>query len=609
MNLIVYYYPVFFRLVLLMLMMANIIQPGVIHAQNQTDSLKQLISKGDQDPGKLSILYAMLSRQYYLENNDSCLSTGHAGLMLAEKARSRDGILKNCLYLGLYLLRNDSLPLSKKYFLRANKLRTVTTDPVDKMKILNGLGYISELQSDFAGALNYYLQGKKTAEETGHNEWKADFLNNIAVLYNSAGIYRKCVELYEEAMEIYLKMSDSALYANTLVNIGEAFRGLNMNDSALAYYNRSYPIQKRLNNQYGLANIYLGFASVKMMETGYTEALAFLSNSREMIDALDTSFYGSSLFIRVEMEEKMAFIFQKMKFYRKADSLYKTAWQHARQGTFLQFETDAIKGLSEVFELRGMTDSALIYSKLHHIYADSLWKVKDGQKIALTELEFNVKNENERKQVAEVKRQSLWIRNQLLFILIISGIFSIAIVLLLLYLLQRSKTHRLSLMETNLKLEKMNLQLEKEHLEKNIDQKNKEVMSQSMSLVEKNEKMAEISSRLIGLMENTGREENRPLQTLVHDLQSQYSDNIFEEFNAHFLAIHPDFHKLLARDFPELSPNDIKLCMFIRLNLTNKETAQITHKTEHSIKVARYRLRKKLSLGRKEILATFLSKY
>jgi tetratricopeptide (TPR) repeat protein len=596
-------------MILLMLMTASMLQTRIMCAQNRTDSLKQLISKGGQDPGKLSVLYAVLAREYYLRNNDSCIFTGHVGLKLAEKAGSRDGIIKNCLYLGLYLMRNDSLLLSKKYFLRANKLRTVTTDPVDKMKILNGLGYISELQSDFAGALNYYLQGQTTAVEAGRKEWKADFLNNIAVLYSSAGMYRKCIDLYEEAMDIYLVEKDSSLYANTLINIGEAFRGLKMTDSALFFYNRAFPIQKRLNNQYGLANLYLGFASIKMEEKRYPEALIFIRNSREMIDALDSSFHGSSLFIRVEMEQKMAFIFQKMKLYLKADSLYKIAWQHARQGSFLQYETDAIKGLSEVFELRGQADSALKYAKLHHKYADSLWKVKDGQKIALTELEFNVKNEKEQQRVDEVKRESLWIRNRLLFILTISGIFSIAIVLLLLYLLQRSKTHRLSLMETNLKLEKMNLQLDKEHLEKNIDQKNKEAMSQSMSLVEKNEKMAEISSRLLGFMANTGRKDDSQLQILVHDLQSHYSDRVFEEFNAHFLKVHPDFSRRLSLDFPGLSANDIRLCMFIKLNLTNKETAQIMHKTEHSIKIARHRLRKKLFLGPEVNLAMFFNKY
>lgn len=594
---------------LIMFLLVAMLQTYDMQGQTRTDSLQKLILRGEHGQEKMSVLYALLTREYYLKNNDSCLSTGYKGLKLAEISGSREGIIKNCMYVGLYLLRNDSLASAKKYLLKANHLLTTSSDHLDKMRTLNGLGYVSELQSDFAGALNYYLHGKEEAEKTGHVEWKADFINNISVLYSSAGMYVKCIDLYREAMKIYLELKDSTLYANTLVNLGEVFCGLRMPDSALKYYNRSLPIQKRLNNHYGLANIYLGLAYLKMEEHRYVEALDFLNNTRVMIAALDTSFHGSSLFITVEMEQKMAVTYQKMKQYVKADSLFRKALQHGQQGSFLQVETDAIKGLSEISELRGHTSQALYYAKLHHKYADSLWKFRNGQKIALTEFEFNYKNEFKQHKTEEEISESLRKRNKLIYIMIVSVVVGIAVVLLLLYLLQRSKSRQLSLVEKNLQLEKLNLQLEKKNLVRNIDEKNKEVMSQSMSLVEKNEKMAEISNRLQSLVKNTENENDKPFQTLIHDVQSHYSDRIFEDFNAHFLRIHPDFCKKLSIDFPELSPNDIKLSTFFRLNLTNKETAQIIHKTEHSIKIARHRLRKKLSLSKEEHLTTFLSKY
>ena len=56
-------------------------------------------------------------------------------------------------------------------------------------------------------------------------------------------------------------------------------------------------------------------------------------------------------------------------------------------------------------------------------------------------------------------------------------------------------------------------------------------------------------------------------------------------------------------------PNEIKLCAYFRLNLTNKEIALVAHKNEHSIKIARHRLRKKLQLDNKENLTLFLLKY
>lgn len=587
----------------------NLLTSNHLLSQSKVDSLKQMIRQGDPDQGKLSLKYASLAREYCLKNNDSCLIAGFTGLKLAEKAGSREGIIKNCVQLALFHLWADSLNVSKRYFLRANDLFTSETDPLDRMRALNGLGYITELQSDFAGAIGYYLQGKRVAEESGHDEWKADFINNIAVVYNSAGIYRKCISLYQESIKIYQEQNDSVLYANTLVNIGAAYLGLKMVDSAMIYYNLSLPIQRRLHNYYGLANLNLGLATIKMDALEFDEALDLLKSIRTMIDSLDESFHGSALFIKVEMELKTAVIYLKIKNFREAEPLFRLVRAHAMEGSFLRYETEALRGLSELFVLKGFIDSALWYSNLHHKYSDSLLTIRNEQKIALMLQEFNHIIEKERKEADEVKRASGRSRNLLVFVLAISVVFAIAVVLLLLYLLQRSKSHRLSLMEANLRLEKSNLELEKAGLEKDNYLKSKEVMAQSMSLVEKNELMAEMSDRLKGLIKSNPGEDNITLSSLVHDIQTKQSDGFWEEFNTHFREIHADFYKRFSSDFPGLTPNEVKLCAFIKLNLSTKEIARITRKTEHSIKIARYRLRRKLNLEREANLTMFLGKY
>ncbi len=595
---------------LLVLFLAfNLLTDKNIYAQSKADSFKQLIQKGESDPGKLSLIYAKLAREYCLQNNDSCLLYGKRGLKIAETAGNRDGIIKNCVQLGLYLLRNDSLKSSKRYFLKANDLFTPETDPLEQMRTLNGLGYISELQSDYSGAISYYLQGKRVAGESGREEWRADFINNIAVVYNSAGIYRKCIELYRESMKIYKEQNDSVLYANTLVNIGASYLGLKMADSAMVYYKLSLPIQKRLANYYGLANLYQGLATLKIEAADYAGALDLIKTIRTMIDSLNESFHGTPLFIEVGMELNTALIYQKTRKYREAEIHFRHVREMAMAGSFLRYETEALRGLSEVFVMRGITDSALCYSNLYHKYSDSNLTIRNDQMIALTVQEFNNKIDQERQVANEMKRESLRTRNLLVFILAISAVVAIAALLLLLYLLQRSKSHRLSLVEANLRLEKECLQSEKSSLEKDINLKNKEVMSKAMSLVEKNEQMAEVSNRLKGLMENTGKEVDVTLRSLVHDIQSQYTERFWEDFNVCFLKVHSDFYNRLSTEFPGLTPNEIRLCAFIKLKLTTKETAEITRKTEHSIKIARHRLRKKLSLKRDENLTMFLNKY
>lgn len=66
------------------------------------------------------------------------------------------------------------------------------------------------------------------------------------------------------------------------------------------------------------------------------------------------------------------------------------------------------------------------------------------------------------------------------------------------------------------------------------------------------------------------------------------------------------YFKQLNESFPTLTLNERKLCVFLKLNMTNKDIAQITFQSEEALKKARMRLRKKLELDRDENLAGFI---
>lgn len=84
-------------------------------------------------------------------------------------------------------------------------------------------------------------------------------------------------------------------------------------------------------------------------------------------------------------------------------------------------------------------------------------------------------------------------------------------------------------------------------------------------------------------------------------------DDEWQEFQAFFGEIHPDFtKKLFALSDNSLSTAEMRLGMLLRLNLSSKEIASITQVTPDSVRVARYRLRRKLPIDTKEELATYL---
>ena len=83
-------------------------------------------------------------------------------------------------------------------------------------------------------------------------------------------------------------------------------------------------------------------------------------------------------------------------------------------------------------------------------------------------------------------------------------------------------------------------------------------------------------------------------------------DNDWEQFAVHFDLVHANFLSNLKEKYLNLSPNDLKLCAYLKLNLSSKEIAQLLNITSRAVEVGRYRLRKKLNLKPEVNLFNFL---
>ena len=56
------------------------------------------------------------------------------------------------------------------------------------------------------------------------------------------------------------------------------------------------------------------------------------------------------------------------------------------------------------------------------------------------------------------------------------------------------------------------------------------------------------------------------------------------------------FQRTLKKQFPELTSYDLRLCTYLKFNLSTKEIATLLNITPDSAKKAKHRLRKKLHL-------------
>ena len=73
-----------------------------------------------------------------------------------------------------------------------------------------------------------------------------------------------------------------------------------------------------------------------------------------------------------------------------------------------------------------------------------------------------------------------------------------------------------------------------------------------------------------------------------------------------FVEVHKEFYEALNTAYPGLTPNEKRLCAFLRMNMTTKEISALTHQSVKSINMARFRLRKKMNMDHDENLISFL---
>lgn len=155
--------------------------------------------------------------------------------------------------------------------------------------------------------------------------------------------------------------------------------------------------------------------------------------------------------------------------------------------------------------------------------------------------------------------------------------------------------------------EKEIISLQKNQLAAQVDFKNKELATVTMLLVERRTLLAKIREELNRLLKTVPPAVSSEFKALLRMLEhAEEGEDDWQQFAIHFDEVHSNFLSTLKRKHPVLSPTDLKLCAYLRINLSSKEIAQLLNISAKSVEVSRYRLRKKLELPTEVNLFDFL---
>jgi len=156
--------------------------------------------------------------------------------------------------------------------------------------------------------------------------------------------------------------------------------------------------------------------------------------------------------------------------------------------------------------------------------------------------------------------------------------------------------------------EKKIINLKNEKLRIEMIHRDKELANQTMDLIRKNKFLQKIKEDLERLKKSTSDD---LLKEKINSLITKIDKDIdhkkqWEVFESAFDDVHEDFLKRLKEKFPNLTPKELKLCAYLRMNISTKEIAPLMNISVRGVEICRYRVRKKLSIDRDQNLTKII---
>jgi len=161
----------------------------------------------------------------------------------------------------------------------------------------------------------------------------------------------------------------------------------------------------------------------------------------------------------------------------------------------------------------------------------------------------------------------------------------------------------------SLEKEKEMIKLRNEKLQNEMVFKEKELVNSTMNVIQKNDFLLKVKDELNAVV-NTS--DQRPLKQKINQIIQRIdrdidNDSQWELFEIHLEMVHEDFLNRLRNSSYDLSARELKLCAYLRMDMTSKEISSLMNISVRAVENNRYKLRKKFGLDGKDNLIEFIN--
>jgi len=572
-------------------------------AKDNFTQLEKEVQKMADDTARANLLIK-LGEHYCSFDNDKSLMYLQEAYTISLATDYTEGVGKSLMWMGRVYYYKSKFSLSNKYLDKAKK-------PLEDAGDVHTLSfwYLAKAMSlsvtgDYVNAIEMFTKSIDLCKQCGNMKTMTTAYLGIGTTLLDRGDVDKAMEYYQDALTLAKETDNRVGVANSLTSIASVYKSKGSLDTSISYFRQALKIRTELKMDRHVASSEMSIGETLIQMGRYDEAEQSLKHA---------------LSIFKKLNEKTGIVICNMSL---ADALNK---QGNPEGKRLAEQTLRLaedidnpnllsyvnSKLSDIYAYSNDYQKAYAYQKKHEVLKDSLFTSEKERMLAEVEAKFQ--SEKKDRDIALLKERAKVERNKNLMLIILLVVFLIVIFLLIVMFRYKSTAFKRQqkLLEQEKVIHEQENQIaekEKQLLQGQLESKNRELASKALEMIRMNETISEIIEKLekFNSHANANPKMVRSIKEIIHDLETHTKQNIWNEFDKIFKNIHSGFYARLLEICPDLSPTEIKTAALLKLNLTTKEIAAITFKSEGGIKTTRYRLRKKLGLSGDDKLVPFL---
>jgi DNA-binding HTH domain-containing proteins len=466
-------------------------------------------------------------------------------------------LLINCLSLCYVLNGNYTEAFSLALQTQAYFEQTGNIDYL--VKSLRLLGSICNRTGSRNMAMNYYNQAIKNSSEQHH-----DYYSNIINYYTIQAYLQIDKGEQPSAIDSLLNFipiikrnhSTSPMLVPVYYNLGAISYDCGQTEKAKLYYDtcRQYMELSLFDNQSYNFGFLFNTALMYANDHNYTEAIKHLSSARDV--------NNKSLMQELYILEMASDIYIEM---NQIDSAYHYLVQYKKLQNKLNQNSKTIES----------------YQAYVSLFMESAQK-------ELT-----------------ISKQQAQLRKRQFIITLISALGILITIIFILIMVHQEKKKQMLLKDAEKRELFHKLKQEKEiknRQKEKIESKTREIASYSLQLSANNQTLLSIS-KIINQLPNNQTEVKEINNIIDHNLNHEKA---WSNFMFHFDKVHPCFFEKLKARHSRLTEANLRICAYFRIGLSQKEIALLLNISPENVKKSRYRLKKKLGLGKEDNLYDFL---